>query len=332
MPERPLQKRYIHPPVFLAVLLFFIWLLAACQTSTLVATTQIPTLQSEPVVVTSEPAQTSIPQTAEPGASETVVVETPAAYDPLVPDSWKDLPVIPESLSQRVRDLYNNGKVSGLHQDAFSKAGDCETSTEYFLAPFDMHERGYSLGEYSSLETVINKYEGSFARKSMAAKSSFSVASVLSPVWADTSLCKSGESPIVCEIRIHKPAIMLVMFGTNDVNTSSRTKFEANLKYLLDIAIANNVVPVLVTKADNLEGDGSINTIIARVAFEYELPLMNFWRAMQEIPAGGLQPDQIHLTYAAPFFDSPGNMQMGWPVRNLTALQMLAFLDEQLAP
>ncbi len=63
------------------------------------------------------------------------------------------------------------------------------------------------------------------------------------------------------------------MFGTNDVNTSSRAKFEANLRYLLDITIANKVVPVLVTKADNLEGDGSINAIIARVAYEYEIPL-----------------------------------------------------------
>ncbi len=54
---------------------------------------------------------------------------------------------------------------------------------------------------------------------------------------------------------------------------------------------------------------------------------------MQEIPAGGLKPDQIHLTYAQPFFDSPENMQMGWPVRNLTDLQMLDFLDnEQLRP
>jgi lysophospholipase L1-like esterase len=125
---------------------------------------------------------------------------------------------------------------------------------------------------------------------------------------------------------------MLVMFGTNDVNTSSRSQFEKNLKRLLDIAIANNVVPVLVTKADNLEGDGSINAIIARVAYEYEIPLLNLWRAMHEIPDSGLQQDQVHLTYAQPFFDSPENMQKGWPVRNLTALQMLAFLDEQLAP
>jgi hypothetical protein len=100
----------------------------------------------------------------------------------------------------------------------------------------------------------------------------------------------------------------------------------------LDIAIDNNVVPVLVTKADNLEGDGSINAIISRVAYEYDIPLLNLWRAMQAIPEGGLEPDQIHLTYAQPFFDSPENMQKGWPVRNLVSLQMLEFLNDQLGP
>ena len=332
MSANPLHKLHNPQPVLLAVLMVFICMLAACQSATPVAPTIAPTLQSETAIVIPEPSQTSLPPTAESSATATVVVESPAAYDPSDPDSWKDLPVIPESLSPFVHDLYNQGKGSGLNQEAFSKAGDCETSTDYFLAPFDMSERGYRLGEYSSLETVILKYAGSFERRSLSAKSSFSAASVLSPIWADASLCQSEESPIVCEIRIHRPAIMLVMFGTNDVNTSSRAKFEANLRYLLEIAIANNVVPVLVTKADNLEGDDSINAIIARLAWEYEIPLMNFWRAMQQIPGGGLKPDQIHLTYAQPFFDSPENMQMGWPVRNLTALQMLAFLDEQLNP
>ncbi len=325
-------SRRNHQLVLFAVLLVLIWMLSACQAGTPVPPTQVLTLQPEPTIMSSETAQAVLSPTAEPTAAVTVAVEVPAEYDPAVADSWKDLPVIPDSLSQRVHDLYNSGKTSGLNQEAFSKAGDCETSTEYFLAPFDMSERGYRLGEYSSLETVILKYEGSFERRSLAAKSSFSVAHALSPVWADASLCKSGESPIVCEIRIHRPSIILVMFGTNDVNTSSRGQFEINLKRFLDITIANNVVPVLVTKADNLEGDGSINAIIASVAYEYQIPLLNLWRAMHEIPDSGLQPDQVHLTYAQPFFDSPENMQKGWPVRNFTTLQMLEFMNEQLGP
>jgi len=264
-------------------------------------------------------------------AEHTATVEAAIqVYDPAKPESWVYLPVIPETVSQRVRDLYEKGKTSGLDQQAFSKVGDCETYSPYFLAPFDMNKNGYRLGAYSSLDTVITAYAGSFERTSMAAKSGFSVASVFASVWADPTVCRSGESPLVCETRVHRPAIMLIMFGTNDVNTSSREGFEDNLNDLIDYALLNNVVPVLVTKADNLEGDNSINAIIARVAYQYEMPLLNLWRAMQDLPDGGLERDQIHLTYAQPFFDEPANMLKGWPVRNLVTLQMLEFLHNEL--
>jgi hypothetical protein len=301
--------------------------LTACQGAAPIS--PAPTSIMELTLTATLPAPTPIIETSpnEPTKTVETVLEV---YDPAKPDSWVYLPVIPETLSQRVRDLYETGKTNGLDQQAFSKVGDCETFSPYFLAPFDMNKNGYRLGAYSSLDTVITAYAGSFKRTSQAAKSGFSVASVLSPVWADPAACRSGETPLVCEIRIQRPAIMLVMFGTNDVKTSSREGFEAYLKRLLDIALLNNVVPVLVTKADNLEGDNSINAIIARVAYEYELPVLNLWRAMQDLPDGGMMPDQIHLTYTQPFFDEPANMLMGWPVRNLVTLQMLEFLHNEL--
>jgi hypothetical protein len=90
-------------------------------------------------------------------------------------------------------------------------------------------------------------------------------------------------------------------------------------------------VPVLSTKADNLEKDESINAIIARLAQEYDIPLWNFWAAVQGLPSAGLQPDGAHLTFASPFFDLPDNMEHAWPVRNLTALQTLDSLWRGLA-
>jgi hypothetical protein len=280
------------------------------------------------VTVTPTAGDTPVPPTA--AVPSATLSPTAQMYDPNVPESWVYLPVLPETVSQRVRDLYEKGKTSGLNQEAFSKVGDCETYSPYFLAPFDLKETGYRLGTYSSLESAISVYVGSFERASEAADPGASVAWALSPLWADPAVCRSGETPLICEIRLHKPAIALVMFGTNDVNTSSREGFEANLRRLLDLAIANNVVPVLVTKADNLEGDGSVNAIIARVAHEYDIPLLNMWRAMQTLPSGGLMDDGIHLTYAQPYFDLPENMQMGWPVRNLVTLQMLEFLRSEL--
>ncbi len=324
----------IHPPVFLRVTLLTVVVMllsltaAACQLIN-------PATPTPPLVTGSTPelvektSETELPVAT---ATENPATPTPAVYDPANPATWVYLPVIPDHLSQRVRDLYEVGKTSGLDQHAFSKAGDCETSTQYFLAPFDMNPNGYRLGKYDSLAEVIRFYEGSFERVSLAASSGGSVAKVLSPLWADTTQCRENESPLVCEIRIHRPAILLVMFGTNDVKASSPENFELNLRKLVDISLSNNVIPVLVTKADNLEGDNSMNAIIVRVANEYELPVLNMWRAMQELPNEGLQPDGIHLTYAQPYFDLPENMLMGWPVRNLVTLQMLEFLHNELEP
>jgi hypothetical protein len=326
--ESRTSHHHDHQAAFMAVLMIFIFALSACQSSA-------PTPSQTPIEVVSSTSIVTITPTTGvvvETITEVPTVQTPVVdgYDPAIPGSWKKLPVIPETLSQRVLRLYEMGKSTGLDQNVFSKVGDCETSSPYFLAPFDMRETGYRLGNYSSLNGVITAYQGSFEWVSLAAKSGFSIASVLSPTWADPKQCRSGESPLVCEIRIHKPAIMFVMFGTNDVKTSTPAGFEGNLKYLLDIAIANNVVPVLVTKADNTEGDESMNAIITRVAYEYELPVLNLWRAMQDLPNGGLQEDGIHLTYAQPFFDLPENMQMGWPVRNLVTLQMLDYLHTEL--
>jgi hypothetical protein len=304
------------------------------------STPQKPSQQ--PTIIAAGSTSTSLPMTststpAPHDATPTEIIPTTElmptpkpVYDPNIPDSWKSLPVIPTTVSDRVHQIYEIGKKSGLNQHAFSKVGDCETYSPYFLAPFDLGPSGYDLGGYSSLEKLITFYEGSFSRQSLAAKQGFSVSSVLSSFWADPQRCKPNESPLICEIRVQKPAIMLVMFGTNDVKTSSREAFEKNLKLLLDWTIKNNVVPVLATKADNLELDGSINAIIARVAYEYELPVWNYWRALQELPDGGLEADQTHLTYAQPFFNNPENMQKGWPVRNLTALLVLEKLTNEL--
>lgn len=322
------HQNHRHRARLAAALIVLIFALSACQGVT-------PATQPAPRVdETAVPGANSVEGTLSPTITATVPAAAPTAqvYDPAVPGSWMYLPVIPDQLSQRVIDLYEAGKTSGLNQNAFSKVGDCDTSSPYFLAPFDMSPSGYRLGDYSSLVEVIKFYEGSFERVSLAAKPGASIATVFSSIQADPTQCKANETPLVCEIRTHRPAIMFVMFGTNDVKTSTPDGFETNLRRLVDIALQNNIVPVLVTKADNLEGDNRMNAIIVSVANEYELPVLNLWRAMQSLPNEGLQPDGIHLTYAQPFFDLPENMQMGWPVRNLVTLQMLEFLHNELEP
>jgi hypothetical protein len=57
------------------------------------------------------------------------------------------------------------------------------------------------------------------------------------------------------------------------------------------------VLPVLATKGDNIEGDWKLDRAIAQVAYDYDLPLVNVWRAIQPLPNHGLQPPKnIYLT------------------------------------
>ena len=143
----------------------------------------------------------------------------------------------------------------------------------------------------------------------------------MNPLWADHSACQPDESSLACEVRIWRPSLALVMLGTND--SPRPANFEGNLRKVLDYLVGRGVLPVLATKADNLEGDNSINATIARLAAEYDIPLWNYWRAMQPLPDHGLLQDGAHLTVGPNHFDDPKAMESCWAVRNLTALQAL---------
>ena len=95
------------------------------------------------------------------------------------------------------------------------------------------------------------------------------------------------------------------------------------MRQILNILVSRNVVPILSTKGDNLEGDHRINRTIACLAQEYDIPLWNFWAAIQPLPNHGLQPDHEHLTYGNTDFDDNHALQSAWTIRNLTALQTL---------
>jgi hypothetical protein len=230
------------------------------------------------------------------------------------------MPIIP-TVSPAAREIYQRGLALGNNPHAFSKVGDCETAPNWFLGDFDRGLRYYGLGEYNYLAGVIQQFAGSFARTSLAARQGFSTGSMLNPAWSDPSQCKRTETPLACEYRVHKPSLVFIMLGTNDVYHLD--VFESNLRTIIDYSLEQGVVPILSTKADNLEGDGRVNAVVTRLAREYKLPLWNFWRAIQPLPNRGLQPDGVHITWKPNRFDDPLIMTYGWPVRNLTALQTL---------
>lgn len=302
-----------------AVLLIMIAVLAACS--------------NKPKAIATEVVATSAQNEITPVATE-VLTEAPTSTPrpTLAPDEWKSLPIVP-TVSDTARVIYQHGLEMGNNPQAFSKVGDCQTSTDFFLVSFD-HEGEYRLGdEYAELQSTIDYYQGSFARRSLAVKDGFNVAAVMSPLRADPKQCNAGETPLACEYRLNKPSIALISMETN-FKQRTADEYGKYMRQIVEYTISQGIVPVLGTKADNLEGNDAINKEIAIIANEYDIPMWNYWAASYPLPNHGFDTDLndgFHLSFSRNFFDQHKNMLSAWPWRNLTALQVLDAMRQGLS-
>ncbi len=283
-----------------------------------------PATASSVSVPTTEPSLTLSP--SDTVAPSETVQDTSSPLPPtstLDPAAWKSMPVIP-SVSQKMIEVYQAGLAAGRDPSRFSKIGDCQNITTYFLADFD-HPGNYSLGtKYAGLQATIDHFSGSWSRESLAVKGGLGVAAALDPhsIFKDLKVCGKDENPLACELRVYNPGIALISMETWYGNKPV-AGYEKYLRQIVEYTLSQNVVPILATKADNLEGNYGINQAIARIAYEYQVPLWNFWAATDPLPSHGLTADGFHLTQARSFFDDPARMEAAWPWRNLTALEAI---------
>lgn len=239
----------------------------------------------------------------EPQPSATADLRKQAKY-------WAEWPLIPE-VSARAKEIYRRGLAMGNNPNSFSVIGDCQSEPNLFMGMYDTEE--YELGEeYEYLEDTIHQFEGCFKRDHVTVVDGMSVASVLAPAWADPELCKKGETPLDCELRLHKPSIVFINLGTT-WKGGDDVKHEVYMRKIVDILIARGVVPVLSTKGDNQEGGHRINESIAQVAYDYDLPLWNFWLSIRDLPGKGIDGTR------------PGGYLIpdAWGRRSFTGLQAL---------
>ena len=254
--------------------------------------------------------------------SPTIAASTVTPKPPLEKDAFMRMPVVPGEVSAPMQEVYARGLAKGNDPTHFSIIGDCQNVSSYFLSAFD-HPTEFSLGaQYEYLQPTIDYFQGSYSRNSLAVKGGFNAAAVLSPLRADPQACKAGESPLDCELHEWRPSIVFVSMETW-WSQQPAEEYDKYMRKVLDSIIEFGAVPIIATKADNLEGHHAINNTIAQLAYEYEIPLWNFWGAVQPLPDHGLSPDGFHLTFARNFFDDSDRMESAWPWRNLTALQAL---------
>ncbi|MBN1439633.1 MAG: hypothetical protein JW929_09510 [Anaerolineales bacterium] len=262
-----------------------------------------------------------IPDPTETAAPPPAATNTPSITPTLADDDWETMPVIP-AVSETARRIYAEGRELGNDPHAFSILGDCLSLPINLFGNYGKPGK-YNLGDYAYLQPVIDWFVDSFTRTSISVGDGFNTAAVLSPLRADPKQCQKGESPMACEFRVHRPSYAIISLGTDDWTVEPEV-YEERMRRIVESSIARGIVPILATKADNREGGNAFNKIVARLAYEYDVPLWNFWLAVQPLPKHGVANEQGHLTWADPnHLEYTYSMQVAVPVRNVTALQTL---------
>ena len=273
---------------------------------------------------TAVPTETSMPVVSP--ADVTAAIEEPTSLPLLDPADWQNWPELPEFVFPEIKAMYLEGITEGNNPNRFSKIGDSNTMMPSFFGCFDSGaDTGYVLGPYAYLQEVINRFQWSFSRNSRAAKNGATAYDMDVYHWYDDDVCWPYESATSCEYRLFTPSIAFIGFGTNDA-LYDISRYEEHLRSLVEKTISRKIVPILYSKVDDLEGDGSFNEAAARIANEYHVPFWNLWKPMSVLPNNGLREGDVHPTANTINlcnFSNDDLQQFGWTVRNLSALKAL---------
>lgn len=216
------------------------------------------------------------------------------------------LPIVP-TVTRRSWTIFAAGQQLGNQANVFVRVGDCHTATGAFMEPFGTPGR-YDLGPYTELQATIGFFSAaprpgvdtSFHQTSLAASSAFNAAAVMDPIWANPAFCEANESPLLCEYRLMRPSVAIIMLGSVDVQIYDAFTFQTWLNNVVQATIDQGIIPVLTTfpTGPNYNEPAALqyNGIIVDAAQAEDIPVINLWRAARFLPEGGLQEDDFHLT------------------------------------
>jgi hypothetical protein len=313
---------WFRRPAFVLVLS-----LAACQPVLAPAVIRLSTETPQPFPAASLTSQPTFSPTPTESALPSQVPEPSPTITPsptllpadlgLDPVDWKNWPVLP-IVTERARQIYQLGLSLGNDPHAFSVFGDCQSEPDVFLGLYDT-DPSLATKLPSDLQETVVWFAGSFNRLSPTVKGGTTPGALLWYAWHQNKYtCTIYESPLQCELRLHKPAFVILRVGTH-----YESRNEVYMRKVLDQLIAAGVLPILSTKADDRELDEHVNKGYAQLAVDYNLPFWNFWAAVAELPNRGLytRPDRpgqgyIYLTNEA------------IAIQRLSALQMLDSLRQ----
>ena len=237
-------------------------------------------------------------------------------------------PVIPAPAGASA--IFRRGQILGRDAHALSKVGDCNSVDWFFLQPFGQDQ--YALGDYADLQATVDAFSVSFTDRSYAAYNGLNARAALDPTWANLTVCRAAELPLLCEYRVHNPGVAIIMFGSNDVLALTPVQFDHALRRVVYETIQAGIIPVMSTFPRYIplpERTILFNQIVIRVALDFNVPVMNLWLALEPLPGHGIDDDGYHLNgpiTGAGDFASARNLLTGYPMRNLVTLQTLSML------
>lgn len=232
------------------------------------------TLDATPALVTPSPLPTVF--------SNPTPTPAPVTPTPRLLENWKDWPVIPV-VSSKAIEIYRRGLEQGTDPHVFSVLGDCQSLPETFMGTYDTQPAVVAALSPELKETILN-FSGSFSRPEPTTKSGSTAAAMLWFAWHENKYgCQQNETPLDCELRLANPSIAFINLGTH-----YETRNIDYLRKVIEKLIAHGTLPILATKADNRELDDRLNLEMAQLALEYDLPLWNFYAAVNDFPDHGV--------------------------------------------
>lgn len=245
----------------------------------------VPTLASATSVSASAPGPATPLSPAQAGQDPTQTAE------PLNADDWETWPIVP-AVPDAMKELFQQGQALGNDPHAFSVFGDCQSTPDVFMGVYDTDPTQVSQLP-PALRDTVSYFAGSFNRESPTSRSGTTAGALLWDQWTEGKYgCAPNETPVDCELRVHRPSFILIMVGTH---YESR-----NIDYLrtiLNDLLGHGVVPILATKADDRELDDHLNQDMAVLALQDSVPLWNFWASVKDQPNHDLytKPIDKHL-------------------------------------
>ncbi len=248
---------------------------------------------------------------------------------------FADYPVLPAydaATLGNVRQIAYRGQLNGLRQDAFLAVGDSNTDTDIFLRPlgsptYNPTAAGLTafgsdlVDTWATFRSPIDASgNNSFSRHGDANHRGWTTNQMLSKLPQEIAETHAG--------------VALILAGTNDIHVYNNLDYyRSNLRAMIDTLSDAGIVPILSTIPRNrffgeISNQRALATdqVIAEVADEKRVPLLNLWRAVEPLPYNGIDAGNVHLN-SSPYTAgglNPVDLLYGQNVRTLITLQALS--------